>query len=543
MRRCVGPVSSFSSSAGRSIAWLTLCALVALGAPAASGQLFIVGSEADTHDAEPGDALCADTGGECTLRAAIEESNALGSSPSISVADGEYLLDLGELSIESTVTLVATNLASIRQTQADRVMRISAGASVHLQRLAITNGSAAAGAGILVESGDLDFADGELTENTATGDGGGILVQDSNASIRRVRIHHNDASRGGGVAVRGEARAELGDLSVESNTATVEGGGVFLEGYAGGGQISVIACNVDQNQAPIGAGVRLIKYSPHGGMDLAITTIAENVSTGDGSALSVSGSGFATLSNVTISANSGGAAADVDGGTLQLQHVTATQLGAPALQVRGSGVARLDHSVLSGNGAGVDLAVAAPGEATSIGHNHITDFGASPFLPDATDQIGGNPLLGALAVDNVSGRNHVRVQVPQPGSPLIDAGEESEAAFVDARAVRRPADGNGDAILARDPGAVEVTACENGIDDDGDGHADGDDVACSGHLDPSEREECYDGLDNDDDGSIDFDDSACATTGRESATVASCGLGVELVIAIPALAAWRRRRA
>lgn len=543
MRRCVGPVSSFSSSAGRSSAWLTLCALVALGAPAARGQLFIVGSDADTHDAIPGDALCTDTTGECTLRAAIEESNALGSGPSISVADGEYLLDLGELSIESTVTLVATNLASIRQTQPDRVMRISAGASVNLQRLAITNGSAESGAGILVESGDLDFWDGELTENAATGDGGGILVQDSNASIRRVRIHHNGARRGGGVAVLGEARAELSDLSVESNTATVEGGGVFLEGYAGGGQISVLACNVDENQAPIGAGVRLTKYSPHGGMDLAITTLAENVSTGDGSALSVSGLGFATLSNVTMSANSGGAATDIDGGTLQLLHVTATQSGAPALQVRSSGVVRLDHSVLSGNGAGADLAVTAPGEATSIGYNHITDFGASPFVPDATDQIGGNPLLGALAVDNRTGRLHVRVQAPQPGSPLIDAGDASEAVFVDARGVRRPADGDGDAILARDPGAVEVTACENGIDDDGDGHADGDDVACSGHLDPSEREECLDGLDNDEDGLIDSDDPTCATAGLESSTAPACGLGVELVIAIPALAAWRRRRA
>src|SRR5438067_2751993 len=48
-------------------------------APATPAIAFSVNSSADTHDAAPGNNSCADSGGFCSLRAAIEEDNALGS--------------------------------------------------------------------------------------------------------------------------------------------------------------------------------------------------------------------------------------------------------------------------------------------------------------------------------------------------------------------------------------------------------------------------------------------------------------------------------
>src|SRR5690348_18498020 len=37
---------------------------------------FTVNTTADAHDAHPGDGICADAAGKCTLRAAIEEADA-----------------------------------------------------------------------------------------------------------------------------------------------------------------------------------------------------------------------------------------------------------------------------------------------------------------------------------------------------------------------------------------------------------------------------------------------------------------------------------
>jgi len=68
---------------------LTLALLVGLlwtGATPVRGAGFIVDNGADdllAHDATPGDCLCVDKGGACTLRAAIEEANACAGSDTI----------------------------------------------------------------------------------------------------------------------------------------------------------------------------------------------------------------------------------------------------------------------------------------------------------------------------------------------------------------------------------------------------------------------------------------------------------------------------
>ena len=45
---------------------------------AATAANFLVNSTADSSDSTPGDGVCNAGGGACTLRAAIEEANALG---------------------------------------------------------------------------------------------------------------------------------------------------------------------------------------------------------------------------------------------------------------------------------------------------------------------------------------------------------------------------------------------------------------------------------------------------------------------------------
>jgi len=67
--------------------------LDALDTPATGAATFTVDSTADEPDADPGNGVCASAGGQCTLRAAIEETNALAGMDSVTVPVGTYPLD------------------------------------------------------------------------------------------------------------------------------------------------------------------------------------------------------------------------------------------------------------------------------------------------------------------------------------------------------------------------------------------------------------------------------------------------------------------
>src|SRR5579863_3211278 len=95
-------------------AWLLTAGLAAWAPGVAQGQetlSFTVNATADAHDASPGDGKCADTAGQCTLRAALEEADASpsGSTVNITVPAGTYDLTLGTLTLGSaTVPLDIT---------------------------------------------------------------------------------------------------------------------------------------------------------------------------------------------------------------------------------------------------------------------------------------------------------------------------------------------------------------------------------------------------------------------------------------------------
>jgi hypothetical protein len=96
------------------------------------------------------------------------------------------------------------------------------------------------------------------------------------------------------------------------------------------------------------------------------------------------------------------------------------------------------------------------------------------------------------------------------------------------------------------------------MDGDGDGFTDHPaDPGCQGPGSPDERTACQDGLDNDADGFVDFDGGASLHGGTPIAPAdpfctaafvnrekrkAACGLGFEIALALPLVAALRRRR-
>ncbi len=121
-------------------------------------------------------------------------------------------------------------------------------------------------------------------------------------------------------------------------------------------------------------------------------------------------------------------------------------------------------------------------------------------------------------------------------------------------------DDDGDGLVdLLDPGCLDaadafetnaLVACDDGFDSDGDGLVDWpDDPGCANPYGLLEDPECDDGVDNDGDGLVDWDgagvgnpDPHCTTAWRQSEKPNACGLGFELALVAPLLARLRRLR-
>ncbi|RME36321.1 MAG: CSLREA domain-containing protein [Thermoflexia bacterium] len=101
--------------------------------------MFIVNTTADTPDANPGNGVCADSSGRCSLRAAIMEANALGGPHTIVLQSGQtYTLSLDtatgdenaaaedDLDITATITIQG-NGATIETCGFHRAIALHAG--------------------------------------------------------------------------------------------------------------------------------------------------------------------------------------------------------------------------------------------------------------------------------------------------------------------------------------------------------------------------------------------------------------------------------
>jgi CSLREA domain-containing protein len=99
----------------RTILVLSALALIGWqGRPAVAGEQFAVDSLLDGVDAAPGDGICRTAQGECTLRAAVQEANALAGADEISIGEGWHLLSIpgsdddasaGDLDITDDLTI------------------------------------------------------------------------------------------------------------------------------------------------------------------------------------------------------------------------------------------------------------------------------------------------------------------------------------------------------------------------------------------------------------------------------------------------------
>src|SRR5262249_45355762 len=116
--------------------WLIVLVTVLARPGGGAAATFVVNSTLDAVDAVPGDGICATAGGVCTLRAAIQEANALSGSDVITLPAGIYRLTIpgsneensatGDLNVSTVITINGAGAATtvIDGNGLDRVFRV-----------------------------------------------------------------------------------------------------------------------------------------------------------------------------------------------------------------------------------------------------------------------------------------------------------------------------------------------------------------------------------------------------------------------------------
>jgi Ca2+-binding RTX toxin-like protein len=248
-------------------------ALAATPAPAAE---FTVTSIDDQVDGVlNGTCDTAGVGSECTLRAAVQESNRLSDADVITLPDlgpdydlsltgaGEEVAASGDLDLTQPVTIQGTGQPVIDGLGADRVLHLgpSGFPSVSLSGIEIRGGgSVEVGAGVYVEAGALSMSSVTVAGNTAasgaaSATGGGISI-DSAAlhAIVASTISGNAAqgvasATGGGLSVGAGAGVSLTNSTVSGNNSTAAGGNAQGGGIASAGGTSLTHTTVHANGA------------------------------------------------------------------------------------------------------------------------------------------------------------------------------------------------------------------------------------------------------------------------------------------------------
>ena len=490
-----------------------LLLLLLWGAVPASAATFTVDDTADTHDADVEDGLCADTAGACTLRAAVEQANALDGNDTIVLPAGTYTLTLppaddddsgGDLDVLDGVTIEGegAGVTIIDAAQLDRALHVWPGQALTMTAVTVHNGQTPAG-----------------EAPTTRGRGGGILNEGGTLSLGDVILRNNAAAAriaqagAGGAIYNLNGAVTLSNSLLEDNGAIDVNGGHTLGGaiYNDGGVLTIYGTAFLSNISMADEGFTAAGgalYNGNGGrvtVDGAYFALNSTQAFERASGGAVhNGGGTITMTASTLRNNNsfnldtydggpsyGGALAN-EGGSLLLENVTLSQNAASAMVsseavvaaggLYNEGEARLNNVTLYYNiledvyndGGTVTLANSIAAGEDVICHNEtegegeMVDGGYN-LVPSAACGLSGpgDLLLGPLA-DN-GGRTTPFGTIPthalQSGSPALDAGnpaapgsDPAACAATDARGVSRPQDGEGDGVSRCDAGAFEADA-------------------------------------------------------------------------------------
>ncbi len=302
--------------------------------------------------------------------------------------------------------------------------------SVSLTNAIINNNQAKSnGGGIQNSSGVLMMHGGQVEHNTATGlaasSGGALFNIDGQATFTQTVIADNTSVSGGGIRnLNATAILRITQGEIVSNTATTGNGGALLINK---GEAYFTQTTLANNQAgSTGGAIR----SNNSVVVLINSTISNNSATGGGALYTTAGP--VTLSNTTVTGNTGDAIAQLGAGPIYVSNI-------------------IIANTIAGNDCSNGL------NLVSNGHNLASDSSCTN-LTATGDRINTDPLLGPLQDNGGPTLTHALLA----GSAAIDAGDNAVCAAspvnnVDQRGVVRP-QGTG-----CDIGAVEALTLNSSV--------------------------------------------------------------------------------
>jgi hypothetical protein len=261
---------------------------------------FMISSTGDGFDNVFGDGEAVDNNGAQSLRAAIQETNALDGADTIYLTSGIFTLSFdgfgddnaiaGDLDITGDVTIIGAGAENtiIDAADLDRVFDIQAGATVNISGVTIRNGTAQNGAGIR-NFGTLVLEDSVVEDNVAEGDvdsvGGGIAMADGAVlTLDGVTVRNNSAEVHGGGLFSSESTVTITDSVFENNSTQMDGGGISVFQ----GSLDMTGGVVRNNTADLDGGGLSLESAV---VSLTDVTVSGNTATEEGGGLNVFGDG------------------------------------------------------------------------------------------------------------------------------------------------------------------------------------------------------------------------------------------------------------
>lgn len=459
--------------------------LISIDARAVSFQ---VDSPVDARDADVGDGMCMTLSGTCTLRAAVEQANALESSDVILMPAGDYSLSLvgsnedlaasGDLDLHGNLAIIGSDPASTRVLGAgDRVFDVQFEAVVSLTRLGIHAGGTVTSGGGLQNSGTLVLTgcavSGNGGDTRAVLSGGGIfnfgLLTVSGGSISDNQVQGSPLAPVSGGGVYSTTAMLLTGVRIENNRALgnlASGGGVAA---IAPGLVQIINSELVGNQASTGGAIAVTGA----GFTVTGSLIAGNTALRSGGGIRVQGGSLelvdSTLSGNTAREDGGGVAAS-SGAISSYNNSFVNNLAdadangsgdGGGMSQTGSASISLKHSLLANNlDASPSIrALDCAGAIASLGYNLVGDTGGCSVAAATGDRLDVDAVIGVLADNGGASLTHSLL----PGSPALDGGDPEgcfnaslQPIVVDQRGFPRPRDGDQDQVAICDIGAYEL---------------------------------------------------------------------------------------
>jgi CSLREA domain-containing protein len=392
------------------------------------------------------------TDGDCSLREAIEAANT--NLPVDACGAGDAVItDTITFDVSGTITVTSQLLVTaggplvidggeVITTSGGgttRVWWVESGSNLTLKQLSVVDGYINVwdyGAGLFNNGGNLTVSQCEFIDNKGDYgcEGGGIFSQSGIIYVTDSLFRSNGSiygvTYGGGISIN-DATGIIRNSTFISNTSSGAIG--FPDIYPGGGGI-----NLRNSSIIIQDSSFISNTSDVGGGGIANYY------------------GFLTIKNSTLSGNSGyhGGGICNKGGVITATNSTLSDNSSAYGSITNifSGTIIVTNSIVANSMLGGACGVGS-GIITDGGHNISSDDSCG-FDPANGSMPNTDPLLGPLQDNGGPTWTHALL----PGSPAIDAGDDTQCPATDQRGVPRPEDGDGDGEAICDIGAYELEA-------------------------------------------------------------------------------------